>query len=89
MLVEGKLSYRQYDDKEGNRHHISELVADHVILLDKNLHKKRIFKKKALISKVAPKTPFAMQPVFIKKMRRKKEIRNVGIGAHKPGSTIT
>ena len=35
LFVEGKLSYRQYDDKEGNRHYISELVADHVILLDK------------------------------------------------------
>jgi single-strand DNA-binding protein len=33
--VEGKLSYRHYDDKEGTRHYITEIVADQLIMLDK------------------------------------------------------
>jgi single-strand DNA-binding protein len=35
LFIEGKLSYRQYDDKEGNRHYITEVVADNLMLLDK------------------------------------------------------
>ena len=35
VYVEGKLSYRHYDDKEGTRHYITEIVADQLIMLDK------------------------------------------------------
>lgn len=35
VYVEGKLSYRHYDDKEGTRHYITEIVAEQLIMLDK------------------------------------------------------
>ncbi len=37
LYVEGKLRNRQYDDKDGHKKYITEVVADQVILLDKKL----------------------------------------------------
>jgi len=33
IYIEGKISNRQYDDKEGNKRYISEIVADNIRLL--------------------------------------------------------
>lgn len=33
--IEGKLTYRSYDDKEGNKKYITEIVANEVLLLGK------------------------------------------------------
>ena len=35
ICVEGKLSYREYTDKEGVKKHITEIVVNEVLLLDK------------------------------------------------------
>ena len=35
LYVEGKLRNRQYEDKEGRKKYITEVVADQVILMDK------------------------------------------------------
>ncbi|MEP6584721.1 MAG: single-stranded DNA-binding protein [Ginsengibacter sp.] len=35
LYVEGKLRYRQYEDKEGQKKYVTEIVADQLILLDK------------------------------------------------------
>jgi single-strand DNA-binding protein len=37
VYVEGKLRSRQYEDKEGHKKYVSEVVADQVILLDKKM----------------------------------------------------
>jgi single-strand DNA-binding protein len=37
VYLEGKLSYRHYDDKEGTRHYITEIVAEELIMLDKKI----------------------------------------------------
>lgn len=37
LYIEGKLRSRNYEDKEGNKKYITEVVADEVILLDKKL----------------------------------------------------
>jgi single-strand DNA-binding protein len=35
LYVEGKLRNRQYEDKEGQKKYVTEVVADQVVLLDK------------------------------------------------------
>jgi len=35
VCIEGKITYRHYDDKEGLRHYVTEIVADNLIMLDK------------------------------------------------------
>ncbi len=35
LYVEGKITNRQYDDKDGNKRYISEIVADNIRLLGK------------------------------------------------------
>lgn len=35
VYVEGKLKNRAYDDRDGNRRYVTEIVADHLIMLDK------------------------------------------------------
>lgn len=35
LYIEGKLRSRQYEDKEGNKKYVIEIVADQVVLLDK------------------------------------------------------
>lgn len=35
VFVEGKLKTRTFDDKDGNRRHITEIVADELIMLDR------------------------------------------------------
>ena len=35
VCMEGKITYRHYDDKEGQRHYVTEIVADNLVMLDK------------------------------------------------------
>jgi single-strand DNA-binding protein len=35
LYIEGKLHSRQYEDKEGQKKYVTEVVADQVVLLDK------------------------------------------------------
>lgn len=35
VCIEGKIAYRHYDDKEGQRHYVTEIVAENLIMLDK------------------------------------------------------
>ena len=37
IYIEGKLQNRHFEDKEGQKKYVSEIVADQVILLDKKL----------------------------------------------------
>lgn len=34
VLVEGKITYRTWDDKEGKRHYVTEVVGDRINLVD-------------------------------------------------------
>jgi single-strand DNA-binding protein len=35
LFIEGKLKTRHYDDKDGARKYVTEIVADEMIMLDK------------------------------------------------------
>jgi single-strand DNA-binding protein len=35
IAIEGKLTHRSYDDKEGNKRYITEVVANELVLLSK------------------------------------------------------
>ena len=35
IAIEGKLTHRSYDDKEGNKRYITEVVANDILLLGK------------------------------------------------------
>lgn len=35
VYIEGKLRHRQYEDKDGQKKYVTEVVADQVVLLDK------------------------------------------------------
>ena len=35
VAIEGKLSYRSYDDKEGNKKYVTEITAHEILLLGK------------------------------------------------------
>lgn len=35
VAIEGKLNYHNYEDKEGNRRYITEIVVNEVVILDK------------------------------------------------------
>ena len=35
LYVEGKLRHRQYEDKEGQKKYVTEIVAEQILLLDK------------------------------------------------------
>lgn len=35
VYIEGKLKTRSYDDKDGNRRYVSEVIAEQIIMLDK------------------------------------------------------
>jgi single-strand DNA-binding protein len=35
IAIEGKLTHRSYDDKEGNKRYITEVVANEILLLSK------------------------------------------------------
>ena len=37
LYVEGKLRSRQYDDKDGQKKYVTEVVADQVVMLDKKV----------------------------------------------------
>ena len=36
IAIEGKLSYRNYDDKDGNKRYVTEIIATEIILLGGN-----------------------------------------------------
>ena len=35
VFIEGKLKYRSYDDKDGQKKYVAEIIGDQIILLDK------------------------------------------------------
>ncbi len=35
VFIEGKLKTRQFEDKEGKKHYVTEIVAEQLIMLDK------------------------------------------------------
>jgi single-strand DNA-binding protein len=35
LYIEGKLRHRQYEDKEGQKKYVTEVVAEQIVLLDK------------------------------------------------------
>jgi single-strand DNA-binding protein len=35
VYIEGKIRYRQFEDKEGLKKHVTEIVADQLLMLDK------------------------------------------------------
>ena len=35
VFLEGKLKYRHYDDAQGQRHYVSEIVGEQLLLLDR------------------------------------------------------
>ena len=35
VYIEGKIRYRHYEDKEGQKKHVTEIVADQLLILDK------------------------------------------------------
>lgn len=35
IYVEGKLKTRSYDDKDGTKRYVTEIIGDHIIMLDK------------------------------------------------------
>ena len=37
LYVEGKIRYRQYEDKDGQKKYVTEIVADQILLLDKKV----------------------------------------------------
>ncbi|HEU4609692.1 MAG TPA: single-stranded DNA-binding protein [Chitinophagaceae bacterium] len=37
LLVEGRIRYRKYEDKEGASRYVTEILADRLLLLDRNL----------------------------------------------------
>lgn len=38
ILVEGKIKYRKYDDKDGNTKHITEIIAERILTFEKRDH---------------------------------------------------
>ncbi|MCU0329978.1 MAG: single-stranded DNA-binding protein [Candidatus Kapabacteria bacterium] len=38
IFIEGKLQTRSYEDKEGNKRYVTEVVADNVLLLESKRH---------------------------------------------------
>lgn len=40
VFIEGKLKTRSYDDKEGNKKYVTEIIAEQLILLDKKAEEK-------------------------------------------------
>ncbi len=42
IYLEGKLKTRSYEDKEGNKKHVTEIIAESFILLDKTTDKAEI-----------------------------------------------
>ncbi len=40
VYVEGKLHYRHYDDAQGERHFVTEIVAEQILLLDRRADEK-------------------------------------------------
>lgn len=38
VYVEGKIQSRQFDDRDGNKKHVTEIVADNLLLLDAKKH---------------------------------------------------
>lgn len=39
LYIEGKLRHRQYEDKDGQKKYVTEVVADQIVLLDKSQNK--------------------------------------------------
>lgn len=37
VYLEGKIRYRQYEDKDGQKKYVTEIVADQILLLDKKV----------------------------------------------------
>jgi single-strand DNA-binding protein len=35
IFLEGKLKYRHYDDAQGQRHYVTEIVGEQVLMLDR------------------------------------------------------
>lgn len=35
IVIEGKITYRNYDDKDGNKRYVTEIVANEILLLGK------------------------------------------------------
>lgn len=40
VFIEGKLKTRSYEDKEGNKRYVTEVIAEQLILLDKKTEEK-------------------------------------------------
>ncbi len=38
VYVEGKIQYRNYDDRDGNKRFVAEIIADNLLLLDARKH---------------------------------------------------
>lgn len=38
VFIEGKLKTRHYEDKEGNKKYVTEIIADEMIMLEKKEH---------------------------------------------------
>lgn len=37
VYLEGKIRYRQYEDKDGQKKYVTEIIADQILLLDKKV----------------------------------------------------
>lgn len=44
--IEGKVNYRSYEDTDGNKKYITEIIANSIILLEKNSHTQDITPEK-------------------------------------------
>ncbi len=52
VAIEGKLTYRSYEDKQGNQRYVTEIVAQDLLMLDKK--EKTTEKKTALVEDDLP-----------------------------------
>jgi single-strand DNA-binding protein len=55
IYVEGKIRSRSYDDKDGVKRYVTEIVADNFIMLDKKEENDRIKSSQGVSSSAAPK----------------------------------
>ena len=42
LYIEGKLRHRQYEDKDGGKKYVTEVVAEQVVLLDKKAENNKV-----------------------------------------------
>ena len=55
IYVEGKIRSRSYDDKDGVKRYVTEIVADNFIMLDKKEENEGIKSSQGVTSSTAPK----------------------------------